>query len=326
VNAFRFFNILIFAAAIPVLQACSPAVQEKVTPVTTTQTATTQKFADGVKGIKIVTSIASGTGSFSAPSAVPTPALIPSGYPGSDGSATYLPGVQPTQYFTIDGSSALVKPDWLVDFQLGITSTSSSSACAAFGGSGALDAQNYYRISEADCGSTSNGLGGGTDPVFARIVLNRDSSLIGTAENLMIQVEYQASGLHLNSDGSSTNPEDDLDQLWKIFWNSTLGVSSLPKPFAIFVPPNYGACMDSGSGMSPGPPDDHCQDADYKGAPVKVKQILIPLSAYPDMSVIQLTRVKGRINQVGNYVSSFCSSDSPLCLGVVIRSITLMRM
>ena len=271
-----------------------------------------------------MTSIASGTGSFSAPSAVPTAMVIPSGYPGYDGASTYLPGVQPTQYFTADGSSALLKPDWLVDFQLGITSTSSSSACATFGGSGTFDAQDFYRISEADCGSVSNGLGGGTDPVFARIVLNRDSSLIGTAENLMIQVEYQASGLHLNSDGSSTNPEDDLDQLWKIFWNSTLGVSSIPKPFAIFVPPNYGACLDSGSGSSGAPGS--CTGS-YKGAPVKVKQILIPLSAYPDMSVIQLTRVKGRINQTGNYVNSFCSSsDSPLCLGVVIRSITLMRL
>jgi hypothetical protein len=58
-----------------------------------------------------------------------------------------------------------------------------------------------------------------------------------------------------------------------------------------------------------------------------VKQVIVPLSAYPSMSVVQLTRVKGRITQAGNYVSTFCTSNnSPLCLGVVIRSITLMRM
>lgn len=286
------------------------------------------RFADGVKGVKLITSVASGTGSFTAPGTLPASTPIPSPYPGYDGVTTYLPGVKASQYFDLDGTTVIQKPSWLTDVQLGITSTSSSGACAAFGGSGSLDAQNFYRVSEVDCGGGSpvaNGLGGSSDPVFVRIVLNRDQSLIGSAENLMLQVEYQASGLHLNSDGSSTtNPEDNLDQLWKIFWNSTLGVSAIPKPFSIFIPPNYGACLDSGSGSTGAP--GNCTGS-YKGAPIKVKQVIIPLSAYPSMNVVQLTRVKGRVTQPGNYVNSFCpAGDSPLCLGVVIRSITLMRM
>jgi hypothetical protein len=329
VSALRVSNrIFLVILAYAGLQACSPStsVQEKVTNNTlTTTTDTSQRFADGVKAVKIITSVTA-AGSFVNPGSLPASTPIPSPYPGYDGITTYLPGVKATQYFAVDGTTVIAKPSWLVDVQVGITGTSSSSTCAAFGGSGTYDAQNFYRVSEPDCGGGSpvaNGLGGGTDPVFVRVVLDRNQTYIGSAENLMMQVEYQASGLHLNSDGVSATPEDNLDQLWKIFWNSTLGTSSIPKPFSIFVPPNYAACLDSGSGAAGAP--GNCIGT-YKGSPIKVKQVIIPLSAYPSMNVIQLTRVKGRITQPGNYVGSFCSSDSPLCLGVVIRSITLMRM
>lgn len=322
-------RISLVIVAYACLQACSPtSVQEKISNNTATSstTGTSQRFADGVKAVKIITSVTA-AGSFVNPASLPVSTPIPSPYPGYDGVTTYQPGVKATQYFALDGTTVIAKPSWLVDVQVGITGTTSASTCAAFGGSGALDAQNFYRVSEVDCGGGSpvaNGLGGGTDPVFVRVVLNRDNTYIGSGENLMMQVEYQASGLHLNSDGASASPEDNLDQLWKIFWNSTLGTSSIPKPFSIFVPPNYAACLDSGSGSTGAP--GNCTGT-YKGSPIKVKQVIVPLSAYPSMNVIQLTRVKGRITQVGNYVNSFCTtSDSPLCLGVVIRSITLMRM
>ena len=34
----------------------------------------------------------------------------------------------------------------------------------------------------------------------------------------------------------------------------------------------------------------------------------------------------GGVNGGDNYVADFCATDSPLCLGVVIRSVTIMRM
>ena len=295
------------------------------------------RFAGGTRGIKILFNTNTGTGSFTAPSLLPTATPIPVSYPGGDGVTAYNPGLSPTQYFALDGITVTAKPSWLIDFQVGMTSLTASSACATFGGSSnVFDVSSTFRVSEHDCGSAANGSGSSLDPIFIRAVLNRDSSQLGTAEILMVQVEYQASALHLNSDGLSTSIEDNLDQLWKIFWNSSLLPSVAASPFATFIPPNYSACIANGSGATSAPGS--CDPTtSYRGAPIRTRQFIIPLSAYPTMSVIQLSRVKGRVNNTGflnvgntipaNYVNSFCSlSDSPLCLGVVIYSVTLTRM
>ena len=291
-------------------------------------------FVGGTKIVKIITSNSTTStppGSFSgfvsgtttAPLA-PTP--VPSGYPGYDGAVTYVPGASATQFYDADGVTVITKPTWLTDVQLGLTGNSPSSECATFGGSGQYDVTSYYRVSEANC-STYSGSGSNVDPVFIRIVLNRDNSVMGTGENLLVQIEYQSSAIRLNSDGTSSNPEDNVDQLWKVFWNTSLGATSVPKPFSVFVPPNFASCLPGGTGATGAPGS--CPGATtnaYTGAPVTVKQIMIPLSAYPNLSVLQISRVKGRINGVGNYVGNFCgTSDSPLCLGLVVRSITLTR-
>ena len=172
-----------------------------------------------------------------------------------------------------------------------------------------------------------------------RIVLNRDLTLLGSAENLMVQIEYQATGLHLNTDGVDPSPENNLDQLWKVFWNTSLASQSAPNVFSMFVPPNQAACLAGGSGTA-GLSGSTCVNG-YKGAPTTMKQIIVPLSAYSTLSVIQLSRLKGRINNTDtfpssapvNYVAPFfapststdCQADSPLCLGLVIRSVTLLR-
>ncbi len=294
------------------------------------------RFAGGAKGVKIITSDSNG-GSFGVPSTTPSPTPIPTTYPGADGTSTYLPGLSPSAYYDLDGITGITKPSWLLDFQMGISSAAASSACATFGGGGALDPLGFYRVSESNCTVAHDGLGGGTDRVNFRIILNRDTAYIGSAENLLIQVEYQASGLHLNSDGSATDAEDNLDQLWKIYWNSTLAatIASPPKSFGVFIPPNYSACLASGTGGATGSPAapglcPHGGAANnYRGSPIKVRQFMIPLSAYPDMKVIQFSRVKSRITNAtpaDAYVGDFCSSDEPLCLGVVIRSVTITRM
>jgi hypothetical protein len=298
------------------------------------------RFADGVKAVRINTLINSTSGSFDSPNAVPSSSTtIPSTFPGYTGTATYLPGVSAVRFFELNGTNLIAtKPSWLLDFQLGITSTSTGpTSCATFGGGGNLDVTNYYRVAEKACNNNCNsgscqGSGTGTDPVFFRIVLDRDTTKIGSGENLLIQVEYQASGLHLNSDANGLpDVEDSLDQLWKIYWSDSLA-STAPNKFGLFIPPNYSACLSTGNGITSAPGSCPNGNANaYRGSPIKVRQFMIPLSAYPDMKVIQFSRVKGRIEQSGgtvpgaNYVNAFCKDDEPLCLGVVIRSVSLMR-
>jgi hypothetical protein len=311
--------------------ACDTVTESVQTSVENPDAASQYRFAKGLKAVKIHTHTNSG-GSFTAPTAVPALTPIPSPWPGYDGgTAQYLPGVSAQTLYDLDGTTTLLKPSWLRDFQLGITSTTASLACATFGGGSGgspplVDAPGYYRISERNCSSLANGTGdSGSDPVFFRIILDRDFLKIGSAENLIVQVEYQASGTRPNTNpnsGSISNPEDGLDHLWKIFTNSTLGLGNPGKPFSLFVPPNFAFCSPNGSGAGAG-----CA-GNPSGAPITVRQFMIPLSADPNLSVIQFSRVKGRINATGgvSYVNSFCTSDdSPLCLGVVIRSVTLMR-
>ncbi len=297
-------------------------------------------FADGVRGVKIVTSDDPVTGSFAVPTSVPTATLIPYGYPGYDGVSVYLPGVSAVHYFSPDSSSGtlITKPDWIKDVQLGITDypSSGSPTCATFGGTGTYDVNKFYRLSESDCNGVNSGsasVGGTLDTAFLRIILNRDPAYLGSRENIMVQVEYQATGLRLNPDptsGSSANPEDNVDQLWKLFWYSSLNQTTIPTPFSVFVPPVYTAQTSSvGSGLCA---SGACIGSPF-GAPITTKQILLPVSAYSNQSVIQFSRVRGRIDDAGGaaYIHSFdttgaCDHNSPLCLGLVIRSITILRM
>jgi hypothetical protein len=164
-------------------------------------------------------------------------------------------------------------------------------------------------------------------PVFVRVILNRDTAYLGTQENIMLQVEYQATGLRTNSDGISVNPEENLDQLWKVFWGQTLLAGTSYTPFSIFIPPNYTNWCSSGSGQLSASPVTCTTPSASLSSPTVVRQMMIPISAYPKQTVIQLQRVRGRGDSDQPYLNSFCQfSDSPLCLGVVFRSLTILRM
>jgi hypothetical protein len=301
---------------------CETVTDSAQTTQANVDSAAQNRFAPGLKAVKIITSINPG-GSFATPTATPVLTPIPSPWPGSNDSGTiqYRPGVSASVLYDLDGTTQILKPAWLRDFQMGITSTSPTTSCAAFGGSG----QGHYRVSEVDCGGGANGIGDpGSDPVFFRAILDRDFTKFGSAENLLVQVEYQANGLRPNTDlagNSFTNPEDGLDQLWKIFTLSSLALGTSGKPLSVFVPPNYAFCSPNGTGTG------NCS-GNLNGAPITVRQFLVPLAADPSISVVQFSRIKGRINAsgTGNYVSSFCgTSDSANCLGLIIRSVTLMR-
>src|ERR1700752_1545921 len=130
------------------LSACNPITAPDTSTAAVSNSA---QFASGTKGVKIITSDAAVSGSFGVPGAVPTPTIIPSTFPGADGVATYLPGVSPTQYFSLDGTTTTARPGWFLDFQLGITHLSTAtSTCATFGGQSgnSLDTLNFYRTSE----------------------------------------------------------------------------------------------------------------------------------------------------------------------------------
>jgi len=299
----KFCLVLWFAVSI---SGCKTEITGDTTTTSTTETSS-NLFASGTKAVKILTANLAAA-SFDTPTTTPTPTLIPSPFPGADGTTTYRPGVPAARFYSLDGATQITKPDWLKDFQLGITSTTYSASCASFGGGvSALDRINQYRVSEYNCSTTS-------------------SLKLGTAENLLVQVEYQASGLHFNSDGTSTNAEDNQDLLWKIYWASSLASTSM-KTFGVFVPPIYSACDPAGEGTTAAPGS--CSTTasnNYRGSPIKVRQFIIPLAAFPDMKVIQFSRIRSRINQSSAYVNSFCGSgDNPLCLGVVIRSVSIMR-
>ncbi len=316
--------IFIFATS-----ACQPQVSETSQAVSTASTsASTQRFADGVKAVRINTRIdplasSPPIASFAIPTSTPFLTTIPSNFPGA-GVGNYRAGISPTVYFDLNGTTQISKPDWLLDFQLGITGTG-NTGCAVFGGAGQLDSQHNFRTSEEDCGASFDGVGNSNDKVFMRIILDRTATKIGSAENLVVQIEYQASGIHFNSWGSGTTVDSQQDQVWKVFWDSTLAYSGTTpsKILGLFVPPNYAACEATGDGSS----GVGCSPGTHRGSAVQVKQIVIPLSAYPTLSVVQISRIISHSSGAeAAAVSAFCTADSPLCLGVVIHSVSLFRM
>ena len=166
-----------------------PQTTELSSLLSSSNSSTGQAFASGTKAVKIVTSTNSTTGSFTLPGVLPAVSPIPILYPGYDGTSTYLPGVSAARYFDVDGATVISKPSWLIDVQLGVTTVTTAASCAKFGNAGASgkDVADYYRVSETDCAGTptgaNDGTGSGTDKVFARIVLSRDATVLGTADS-----------------------------------------------------------------------------------------------------------------------------------------------
>ncbi|MGK5083129.1 hypothetical protein WDW37_07465, partial [Bdellovibrionota bacterium FG-1] len=244
-------------------------------------------------------------------------------------------------------------PRWLTSVELGISGSSNASApgpfCARFadptesavsqcsidvpvvGQPGVMAVKQlpcggpagYYRVSEYDCAETPTtiGTGGPTDGVYVRVQLNRESAAIAPGENLLAILEYTASGLN-NAPLQPTDcvkngqlaAENCSDMTWKVFIKHT--ATDIVQPFLLMAPPLLVRMQPEGVVGS---------------SEIQTKQIVIPLASDPALSVVQFSRISGAADPTRvSSIKTFCqggqsSGSSPLCAGMVLYSLTLMR-
>lgn len=302
--------------------------------------------AGGAKAVRIVFRQAYPAGSFDAPPPTGTAPAVGSGH-------------KATRLFNADGSllangtSDPKWPSWFTSFEIGVSGTTNTAApnanCARFAAAGedtantckyafpavgaasastACGAQGtYFRVSEYDCaiGATSPGVGGPNDGVYFRAAFNRSTDVFASGENLLVTVEYIASGLNKSPavptqcfSGGVLMPENCSDMTWKAFIKHS--ASEIVQPFLLLVPPVSGAVdpfLPSGTGSS--------------GSGISTRQFVIPMAGDSTLSVLQLSRIKGLPSSATNF-SGTCSptsasgpGNSPLCVGVVFHAITFFR-
>lgn len=267
-------------------------------------------------------------------------------------------GHKATAFFDASGTTSISKPGWLKDVYVsiggspgsaagacgGFTPVATSSSCnlvpspyappPATGTSFSCDGpDSVYRVSEKGC--LGSGLsapvtpGSKDDSVAIKIQLNRDSSVLGETENLLVVIEYQASGLM----GAPSNPaacvdasgepkysdKDCVDQAYGLFIRQldTVSPPDTPARLQLVTPPQPGIVT-----------------ATQAGGSVQTRQVIVPLSSIDSTkTVIQLSRIfgLGKDSAGTSYgatrdFSTRCSAtDSPLCLGMIIHSITIYR-
>ncbi len=300
----------------------------------------------GAKIAKVVFKSSSTTGSFDAPSAGGTVAK-----PGA--------GLQAVRLFNSDGTalssggpSAPTWPHWLTSVELGVSGPKNIAApsadCARFADPGESAASQclisfpasapgqpsmikpiscggpsgFYRVSEYDCASsaTTEGTGGPGDGVYVRVQLNRDPAVIAPGENLLAILEFSASGLHSAPlqptdcvQNGQLKPEYCSDTSWKAFIKHT--ASDVVQPFLLLAPPLLVRMQSDTSAVG--------------GAEVQTKQIVVPLAADPALSVFQISRISGadatNVEFKTACLGGKSAGNSPLCAGMILYSLTLMR-
>ncbi|MGK5085476.1 hypothetical protein WDW37_19485 [Bdellovibrionota bacterium FG-1] len=269
-------------------------------------------------------------------------------------------GAQAVRLFNGDGSalssggpSVPTWPRWLTSVELGISGANNASApgadCARFADPsestnsqcsinfpdpakpGAMAATSmpcggpagFYRVSEYDCAEipTAPGTGGPLDGVYVRVQLNREPAAIAPGENLLAILEYTASGLN-NAPVQPTDcvkngqlaAENCSDMTWKVFIKQTS--LDVVQPFLLLAPPLLVRNQPEGV---------------VGGSEIQTKQIVIPLATDPALSVIQFSRISGAANAArASSIKALCqggqsAGNSPLCAGMVLYSLTLMR-
>lgn len=298
------------------------------------------EVAPGPRAVKIIFKQANPAGSFSAP-----PTGGTKNEPGS--------GQPAIRVFNADGSLLATGtqdsnwPQWLKLFEVGVSgpdnAAAKASSCARFaaasetssscnfnaGTDNTFDSpcgatEGLYRVSEFDCVSDTitNGTGGPNDGVYLRAIFNRNTSALSAHENILAVLEYAASSLNpapgdpsrcfQNGLFDPTQPQCS-DLSWQIFMkhqnNQTV------QPYLLLIPPAFG----------------HVDSATNRGGTgVATKQFYLPLASDPNISVLQISRIRSLDKASPNF-EAICknpaqqAANSPLCVGVIFYSITFYR-
>lgn len=275
------------------------------------------------------------------------------------GSAAWARRFHPT---SSSGGSTTTPPPWLSGVSVTLAGMnnggSKNTACGNFAEAGSNSTQcnfvantpaaefvcngpdQYFRVSEYDCadlGGTSPfanraiaGSGLPTDPVAVKIFLNRDATKLGATENLMVVLEYQASGLKMapkNAQSCLTGGEpqlsnaDCVDQSYSLYTRALNATT--PHKLQTLIPPQGGKV--------------NATDKTF-GGPIQTRQIIIPLSSLDsDQTVLQISRTFGLPGPAPQPSPSpspspspgpfetHCAPNSPLCVGLVLYSISIFR-
>lgn len=275
--------------------------------------------------------------------------------PSSGGTANaYGSGLQAERLYKPNGdllassTSSTDWPTWISSVELGISGSKNTAAtnvnCARFAESNedtsatcnfdTDDAtaavscgapSSVFRVSDFDCnrGTITDGAGSSSDGVYVRVTFNRDTAALGSTENVMAVLEYSASVINnapanptkCFQDGKFTPASSDCTD---ILWQSYLKKSSTETatPFLMLVPPAIGF-VDSTNNRG--------------GSGVATKQFILPLSNDSTYSIFQISRTFSR-SDTGATTNFYkmCNgaanpSNSPLCVGMILYSLTLYR-
>lgn len=351
VNARLFVSGLVACCTLLSASGCLPNAANTGNALKNTESAATsestssQTIPTGPRSAKIKFRVSgdTGLGSFDAPAAAGTKNV-----PGSGHRVERL--FNPDNSLLAASPSASSWPKWLSFAELGISGSSNDAAqnqnCARFSVDTTSSKESsqvckfsdnttfacggptdYFRVSEYDCMRgdvpTLTGNGGGSDGVFVRINLNRDTSKLGATENLMVVLEYQASTLNPGPANPAActssgifDPTDThcADMSWQMFLKHS--ASEVVQPFLLLVPPGFGF-VDQANKRA--------------GASVVTKQFFLPLASDSKLSVLQISRMRALSTSAPGFAASCneapdSAANSPLCLGMVLYSMTLYRM
>lgn len=256
-------------------------------------------------------------------------------------------------------------PKWITSVELGISGAANVSAtntnCARFAAAGESatkccftftagacgDPEKFncgtstgiFRVSEKDCmtsSSTTIGTGGPNDGVYIRLTLNRDTANLGASENIMAVVEYAGASLRPASQDPTacfTNGKFTptaigcSDFSWQLFLKHS--ASEVVLPFTTMIPPAPFALRTNASNVSGAA---LIANSTVNAGSIATKQFILPLSRDSNLRVLQFSRITAmptttKIDSAAKTFADYCNnSNSPLCVGLVIYSITLYRM
>lgn len=320
--------------------------------------ASTSSIPGGAMAAKFIFKNSYPDGSFKAYSGTGTTAT-----PGSGHQATSVFNPDGSLLSSSNTKDNAAWPKWVKSLEIGISGATNTAAananCARFAGAtestqkccfrftNSCDAteqfncgtqSGLFRVSEKDCMSSTinDGTGGPNDGVYIRIVLDRSTTYLGASENIMAVVEYAAASLRpapqdptkcfVNGKFTPTNVGCS-DFSWQLFLKHS--TTEVVQPFMTMIPPTPFALKTNASNVSGAA---LIANSTVNAGGVASKQFVLPISRDSGLNTIQFSRITAMptttvIDKDGYTFANYCSvSNSPLCVGLVIYSITLYRM